>query len=107
MVKYGWIEDDNCDIMVPVFLGYHVDKENPGVLINILDMSKDLPIMWGYESPTYARSEEHRKFLINKYNEGRPEEEHVHTMAELNRALLTNEINSLSNGKTDTQDKTT
>ena len=107
MVKYGWIEDDNCDIMVPVFLGYHVDKKNPGVLINILDMSKDLPIMWGFESPTYARSEEHRQFLINKYNEGRPEEEHVHTMAELNRALLTNEINSLSDGKTNTQDKTT
>ena len=62
--------------------------------------------MWGYEFRLML-VEEHRKFLINKYNEGRPEEEHVHKMAELNRALLTNEINSLSNGKTDTQDKTT
>jgi len=36
MVKYGWIEDDNCDIIVPHFSGYIVDKENPGVIINIL-----------------------------------------------------------------------
>jgi hypothetical protein len=36
MVKYGWIEDDNCDIIVPHFSGYRVDKENPGVIINIL-----------------------------------------------------------------------
>ena len=36
MVKWGWIEDDNCDIIVPHFSGYHVDKENPGVIIKIL-----------------------------------------------------------------------
>tara|TARA_B110000902_G_scaffold265169_1_gene348712 strand:+ start:3409 stop:3819 length:411 start_codon:yes stop_codon:yes gene_type:complete len=36
MVKYGWIEDDNCDIIVPHFSGYHVDTANPGVIIKIL-----------------------------------------------------------------------
>ncbi len=34
MVKYGWIEDDNADFFVPVFLGYKVDKEHPGVEIS-------------------------------------------------------------------------
>lgn len=33
MVKYGWIEDDDADHFVPVFLGYHVDKKNAGVEI--------------------------------------------------------------------------
>ena len=70
-------------------------------------MSKDLPIMWGYEEPNHMRSEEHRKFLIEQYNRNRPTEEHVHNMAQLNRALLTNEINALSNGKTDTRNETT
>ena len=98
MVKHGWIEDDNCDIIVPHFSGYHVDKDNPGVIIKILDMNKDLPIMWGYEEPNHMRSEEHRKFLIEQYNRNRPTEEHVQTMAQLNRALLTNEIDALSNG---------
>jgi hypothetical protein len=37
MVKYNWIDDDNCDIMIPVFKGYHIDKEKPGVIINILE----------------------------------------------------------------------
>jgi len=46
------------------------------------------------------RSEEHRKFLIEQYNRNRPAEEHVHTMAQLNRALLTNEINALSDEQT-------
>lgn len=36
MVKYGWIEDDNCDIIVPHFSGYHVDKDNAGVIIKVL-----------------------------------------------------------------------
>ena len=36
MVKYEWIEDDNCTELVPVFLGYKVDKENPGVKIEVL-----------------------------------------------------------------------
>lgn len=40
MVKYGWIEDDNCDIIVPHFSGYRVDKENPGVIIKILKNGK-------------------------------------------------------------------
>lgn len=35
MVKYGWIEDDNADVILPVFLPYEYDKKNPGVLIKI------------------------------------------------------------------------
>tara|TARA_R110002012_G_scaffold2179_1_gene10420 strand:- start:5782 stop:6381 length:600 start_codon:yes stop_codon:yes gene_type:complete len=107
MVKWGWIEDDNCDIIIPHFSGHHVDKDNPGVLIKVLNMNEDLPIMWGYEEPEHARSKEHIKFLIEQYNRNRPSEEHVHNMTELNRALLTNEIKALSNGKGDTRNKTT
>lgn len=38
MVKYGWIEDDNCSIMVPSPIKlngtyYKVDTKNPGVYI--------------------------------------------------------------------------
>jgi len=36
MVKYGWIDDDNCDEIVPVFGTYSVDKEESGVFIEIL-----------------------------------------------------------------------
>jgi hypothetical protein len=39
MVKYEWIEDDNCDIIIPHFSGYHVDKENPGVYITLLNFN--------------------------------------------------------------------
>tara|TARA_R100000329_G_C7548261_1_gene193682 strand:- start:77 stop:280 length:204 start_codon:yes stop_codon:yes gene_type:complete len=67
-------------------------------------MSNDKTIMWGWDEPTYQRSEEHRKFLIQKYNKNRPKEEHVHTIDELNRALMTNEINELKDGKGNTQD---
>lgn len=37
MVKYGWIDDDNCTEIIPVFLGYEVDKNNPGVRIEVLE----------------------------------------------------------------------
>jgi hypothetical protein len=41
MVKYGWIEDDNTEIMYPVPLAVNncyssYDKENPGVYIEII-----------------------------------------------------------------------
>jgi hypothetical protein len=36
MVKYGWIEDDNADIIIPVFEQYEYNKDNPGVYIKIL-----------------------------------------------------------------------
>ena len=36
MQDYGWIDDDNVNNVIPVFLGYEVDKENPGVRIEIL-----------------------------------------------------------------------
>ena len=36
MVTHGWIEDDNMVNMIPVFKSYEYDKENPGVIIEIL-----------------------------------------------------------------------
>ena len=36
MVKYDYIEDDNCDCMVPCFEQYEYNKEQPGVIIKIL-----------------------------------------------------------------------
>lgn len=36
MVKLGWIDDDNCDEIIPVFKGYEVNKNNPGVRIEVL-----------------------------------------------------------------------
>lgn len=33
MVKYNWLPDDSANYFVPVFLGYHVDKKNAGVII--------------------------------------------------------------------------
>ena len=58
-------------------------------------MESNLPIMWGWEKPEHIRSKKHIEFLIKTYNENRPEEEHVHSMSELNRALLDNEIKKL------------
>ena len=54
-------------------------------------------IEWGWEKgqPSNIRSEEHQKFLIEQYNRNRPIEKQVKNMAELNRALLDNEIKSL------------
>jgi Holliday junction resolvase RusA-like endonuclease len=36
MVRHGWIEDDNADIVIPVFFPYKYDKEHPGVYLEIL-----------------------------------------------------------------------
>jgi hypothetical protein len=36
MVRHKWIPDDNCDIMIPEFGLYSVDKDNPGVWIEVL-----------------------------------------------------------------------
>lgn len=36
MVKYGWIDDDNAEEIIPVFRPYVYDKTNSGVIINIL-----------------------------------------------------------------------
>ncbi len=36
MVKYEWIDDDNCDEMIPVFEPYVYDKDEPGVYIKVL-----------------------------------------------------------------------
>lgn len=36
MVEFGWIEDDNCEFLIPYFGEWIHDKENPGVTISIL-----------------------------------------------------------------------
>lgn len=35
MVKHKWIEDDNSDILLPVFEPYEYSKEKPGVIIDV------------------------------------------------------------------------
>lgn len=35
MTIHGWIEDDNCDEIIPSFKKYEYDKENPGCYITI------------------------------------------------------------------------
>jgi len=37
MVKHGWIPDDNCDYIIPVFEEYEYNKEGSGVLIKLDD----------------------------------------------------------------------
>lgn len=41
MVEYGWIEDDNADIFIPVFAEYQYKKDNGGVIIKVLDDEKE------------------------------------------------------------------
>lgn len=36
MVEKGWLEDDNADVVRPVFEEYSYNKNNPGVIIKIL-----------------------------------------------------------------------
>ena len=35
MVKHGWIEDDNCEFIIPSFKPYEYNKKKPGVTIEI------------------------------------------------------------------------
>ena len=37
MVKYEWIEDDNCEFLIPYFEVYEYDKVNPGVEIRVIN----------------------------------------------------------------------
>lgn len=38
MVKYGWLNDDNCDEIIPVILGYEYDPNKVGsLLITVID----------------------------------------------------------------------
>jgi len=37
MEKHGWIDDDNCDNIIPVLEVYEYDKKKPGVIIKIDD----------------------------------------------------------------------
>ena len=51
-------------------------------------MEEPETIKWGFnDEPQNIRSEEHRNYLITKYNKDRPEEQHVRTMEELTKAL--------------------
>ena len=59
MSKYGWFEDDNATIVIPHFLGYHVDKENPQLVIRILDQEK-------YKGYYEAVSEDTRKYIAEE-----------------------------------------
>ena len=34
--KHNWIDDDNCENILPVFEPYEYDKENPGVEIKLI-----------------------------------------------------------------------
>lgn len=43
MVDYGWMEDDNADVFVPVFLPYEYKKNDGGVKIYVLGGAKPLP----------------------------------------------------------------
>ena len=36
MVKYDYIQDDNCDYILPCFGKYKHDKNNSGVIIEVL-----------------------------------------------------------------------
>ena len=36
MVKHGWLPDDDCSLLIPVFEPYEYDKENPGVEIKLI-----------------------------------------------------------------------
>tara|TARA_R110000803_G_scaffold204209_1_gene270090 strand:+ start:238 stop:660 length:423 start_codon:yes stop_codon:yes gene_type:complete len=36
MVKHGWIEDDNCEFIIPKFEEFEYSKESPGVEIKII-----------------------------------------------------------------------
>jgi len=37
MVKYGWIEDDNAEFIIPAFEQYTYNKEEPGVWIELIE----------------------------------------------------------------------
>ena len=36
MVKQGWLPDDDCSLLIPVFEPYEYNKENPGVEIKLI-----------------------------------------------------------------------
>ena len=40
MVKHGWIEDDNCEFIIPSFKPYEYNKKEPGVIIEINEENK-------------------------------------------------------------------
>lgn len=42
MTIHGWIEDDNCDEIIPHFEKYEYNKEDPGCYITILETNKPI-----------------------------------------------------------------
>ena len=41
MVKNGWLDDDNADYIVPIGIGYEVNKAKAGLIITVLDTIED------------------------------------------------------------------
>lgn len=41
MVKYKWLDDDNADYIVPIGIGYEVNKAKAGLIITVLDAKED------------------------------------------------------------------
>ena len=41
MVKNGWLEDDNADNIIPIGLGYTVNKAKAGLIITVLDTKEN------------------------------------------------------------------
>ncbi len=37
MVKYGWLDDDNAEEMIPVFIEYEYNKNKAGVYISVIN----------------------------------------------------------------------
>ena len=55
-------------------------------------------ITWLFNIPKRSRSSEHIEFLLKKYNQDKPKDKQVHTMDDLNRALMQEEINNFKTG---------
>lgn len=48
MVTNGWLEDDNADFFVPVFLGYETNKLKAGVFITKVNSPRKYVLMEDY-----------------------------------------------------------
>lgn len=54
MVDYGYIEDDNADVIIPYFETYEYDKENPGCFITVLTDAQGKGIQDIINNPDYS-----------------------------------------------------
>ena len=71
MVKYGWITDDNAEEMIPIFLEFEFNKDNPGVYINVPELYVDHMVDDGDRKVANAKIHAHaqRQELYNDYME--------------------------------------